>query len=146
PLSLSKWLRHAPSSLENWLDVDDRGAVDRFDGPDAKPSAVDLAHDDRMKPERVRPIRGSRREDACERIARIGSWMDLHHVAPRAVKPGDHDDLVASGEAKQRVRSPRMHMEPGVWCAFRSLSRRLAARLQCRSDDTDRPEPAARHL
>ena len=65
------------SVYKHGLDIHDRRSVDGFDGTDAQAVPVDFVHDDRMQPERIRPVRGSRREDAGQWIARVPSWVDL---------------------------------------------------------------------
>jgi len=63
--------------LEDRLDVDDGRSVDRLDRTDAQAVAVDRAHGDRVKPQRVGPIRRARREHAGQRVARVGSRVRL---------------------------------------------------------------------
>ncbi len=85
-------------SLQHRLDIDDRRSVDRFDRSNTQAIAVDRVDDDGMETERVRPVRGPRRENAGERIPFVGSRVDLKNIAPCTMKPGDDDDLVANGD------------------------------------------------
>jgi hypothetical protein len=54
--------------------------------------------------------------------------VDLEDIAARPVKPRDHDDRVADGDALQSLRRPRVQLEPGVGRALRSLPGRAAGR------------------
>jgi hypothetical protein len=49
--------------------------------------------------------------------------MDLHDVASPFVQPGDHEELVAGGDSKQRVGCPRLDVEPRVGRALVCLAR-----------------------
>jgi hypothetical protein len=124
--------------VEDYLDVDDRRAVDGLDRSDPQARSGDLANDDAMQAERIGPVRRSRGEDAGEGCRLIAAWMDLEYGPIGAMKPGDHDDFVARGEAVQRTSEFRLHLEPGVGRALRSLSRRIAERSQRRSNVPDR--------
>ena len=135
--------REGRRSRQHWLDVHDGRAVDGFDRTDAQPVSVDLAYDDRMKAQRVRPVGRSRRKDAREWIARVGPWVHLKDVATRAMKPRDDDHVVANGEAVECFRRPREHLEPGVGRSLRSLLGRVAAHLERGPDHTDRPQPGS---
>lgn len=83
-----------------------------------------------MKSQRIWPVGRPGREDAGQRIAQLGSWMDLESPAMRLVEPGDDEDFVANRETMQTVCGPRVYLEPGVRRAFRALPRRLLPILE----------------
>src|SRR5262249_42972202 len=94
-----------------------------------------------MKPERIRPVRRPRREDAGQRVARVASGGALPAPATGLVQPGDDDQLVARANPFERLRSPRVNLEPGIGRALRSLPRRLFALVELGADDAHWPQP-----
>jgi hypothetical protein len=84
--------------LQHRLDVHHWRAIDRFNRANPQPIPVDRADDNRVKTQRVRPIRRSGGKDTGKRIARVGSRMHLENVAPCPMKPRDDDQLVAHGD------------------------------------------------
>src|SRR5579859_670117 len=63
--------------LQDRLDVDDRGAVERLDRADAQAGAVDRADRDRVQADRVGAIRRAGGEHAGERVAAIRARVNL---------------------------------------------------------------------
>ena len=53
------------------LDVDDRRAIDRFDGTDSETVLGDLANRDLMKADRIGPVRRAGRKHSCEAPTRV---------------------------------------------------------------------------
>jgi hypothetical protein len=53
--------------------------------------------------------------------------MHLKHVALRAVKPCEYDQLVAGRDADKPLRYPSRELQPSLRSAFVSLERRLLA-------------------
>src|SRR4029450_721635 len=77
------------------LHVDDRGAVDRLQVPHLEPEPLDREDLDPMQADRVRPVRGARREDAGGRSRGVAARMDDQHVSVGAIEPGQDQQLVA---------------------------------------------------
>ena len=83
-----------------------------------------------MKSEGIWPVGRPGREDAGQRSAQLGSWMDLKRPAMRLVEPRDDEDFIADRETMETVGGPWVDVEPGVRRAFRALPRRLLPVLQ----------------
>ncbi len=127
------------NSPEHRFDVDDRRAIDRFDGADPKAVAGDPPNSDPVKAQWIWPVGRTRRKHAGQRIALVRARVDLQHVAPRPVQPRHDDDLVAGREAVETFCRGRTYVEPGVRRPLGSLSGCLAARLDAGSDHANQP-------
>ena len=83
----------------HWFDVDDRRAVDGFDGADPQSVLADLTHSNWMEAQRIWPVRRSRRKDARRPTARVRARMNLQHIALGLVQPSHNDNVIACREA-----------------------------------------------
>src|SRR4051812_47748576 len=72
--------------------------------------------------------------------------MILEHVTAGPVHPRDDDQLIADPPAHERVGKLRFDLEPRVRRTFRSLPRRLFARLQGRTNKSNRLQSVRAHL
>src|SRR5690242_668791 len=123
------------SRTQHWLDIDNRRAVDGFDRPNQQPVSIDLSHAYTMQADGIRPIGRARCKDARQRILLVSAGMHLQHLAPRLVKPCEHDDLIADGKTFQCRRRKLVHLQPSFWRTFPSLAWSILAILQLRMDD-----------
>ena len=121
------------------LDVDDRGSVDRFNRTNEQSGAVDFEHGDRMKSQRVWPVRRSSEEHARERVFRVAARMHLEGIASSLMQPRNHDQVVPNRDTQQPILRPGMDLEPGVGRAFVSLLGRLVTIGENRPNDPDGP-------
>ena len=126
---------------ERRLDVHDGRPVERLDRPDAQPISLDRPNRHAVQPQRVRPVRGTSREDSRHPIPLVGPGTHAKHVAPRAVQPRDDQDLVAGRKALEPLRLQAVDLEPRVGRAFGALPRCVAAPPELGPDDTDGSQP-----
>ena len=63
--------------------------------------------------------------------------MNREHVAPRAIEPGEHDDLAAHPQIANAFGDAFVEHQPGVRRSFIALSRSGAAVDQGRLDRSD---------
>ena len=111
--------------VQQTLDVEDRRAIHRFEAAHAHATAVDAGNGDLMQPDRIRPVRGPRGEDAGHRSRPIAARVVDDDVAVGAIEPGEDDDLVAGLEPREpggefRRRSParpRARLRPACFGA-----------------------------
>src|SRR5262245_44279844 len=94
-----------------------------------------------MEAERVRAVRGPRREHAEQSVPRDAARIDFEHVAAPLVEPGDHDELVAAFHAPEALRGPRPDLQPRIGGALIALAGSALPLLERASDDPDGPEP-----
>ena len=80
---------------EQWLHVEDRGAVEGFEVADLDARAVDGGDLDAVQADGVRAVGGSRAEDSFLRSGLVAAWVDAEDVAVGAIEPGEEQDLVA---------------------------------------------------
>ena len=120
------------------LDVDDRRAVDGFDGPNPQAGSDHAPDGDRMQANRIRPIRRACREHACERAPLVVPRVNPEHVTPGLVQPRDDDEPVTCGDSLERWTERLAHLQPRVGCAFDPLPRCLRARSEPRANHADR--------
>ena len=119
------------------FDVNDWRAVDGFDWTDSQTVLGDPAHSDAMKADRIWPVRRSGRKDAGKWAAWVRAWMNLQNVAARQVQPRHDNDVVADRKPVEALDGERMHFEPGVGSAFRTLLGRFAPLLEDGTDYAD---------
>jgi hypothetical protein len=116
-------VRRSHSVGQHRLDIDDRCAVDGFDGSYPKTQSRDLVNRHAMEAQRVRSVWRSRREDAGQ-PARAIARIHFQHITRALMQPSDDDDLIAACEAVERIFARGAHLEPRVGRAFIPLPRR----------------------
>ena len=90
-----------------------------------------------MEAERIGAVGRAGGEDAGEGSILVAARMNLESGAAGTMKPGDQNELLADGEAVERVGEFAVDVEPGVRCAFAALARRAFAVLERRADHGD---------
>ena len=100
-----------------------------------------------MKPQRIWPVRGSRRKYSCQFSLRVRPRMDFQNVPPPVVQPGHNEEFVSRGNSFETARREGIRFKPSVRRSFRTLLRRFFAILDRRSNDRDRTQlqPCASH-
>lgn len=123
---------------EHRLDVDDRRAVDSLDRADQQPVLSHFAHRNLMKANWVRPVGRACCKDTSQSSEWIRTGMNLQHIAMGLVQPSQNDELVSGLESVKALRRERIHFQPGVGRALRSLFGRFSTRSESRSNHTNR--------
>ena len=131
---------------EHRFHIDDRGPVDRLEVFDAHAQPIDLRHFDPMEPDRIRPMRGTRVEDALRRPRCITAWLNDQHGAMRAVEPGEQHEVGPRLDTSQACRYVRLEYQPSLRCPFVRLSRGGREVLELRFDSADRFEMDAHRI
>lgn len=79
--------------------------------------------------------------------------MNLQHIAPGLVQPGQNNNVVACRKTIKALGHQRTHFKPGVWRALRTLLGRFAAFFDAGTDNANRAKlcaafrlPACSHL
>src|SRR5262249_9059110 len=88
------------------------------------------------------------RHDAGEWPPPVRPGMDLEHVPPALVQPGNYDDVVSGPKSVKSLCGERAHFKPGVGRALRTLFGCFTPFLDCGSDHADRTKlaiTASRH-
>ncbi len=93
-----------------------------------------------MKPQRIWPVRGSRRKYSCQFSLRVRPRMDFQNVPPPVVQPGHNEKFVSRGNSFETARRKGIRFQPSVRRSFRTLLRRFFAVLDRRSNDRDRTQ------
>src|SRR5262245_25414633 len=123
------------------LEVDDRGAIDRFQCADAQSrGAFECGDGDPVDADRVWAVGGAWLEDAGERDVGVSGRVGLEDISVGEVEPGEQDQLVADADAMKRVAEDGLDLEQRFGCALEGLIRGLSRRAQRRADDADRTD------
>jgi len=130
-----------------WLDIDHRRPINHLNGADSQPFLLHFPHDHSMKPQRIWPVRGSRRKYSCQYSLRVRTRMDFQNVTPPLVQPAHNEKFVSDGNSLETARREGIRFKPSVGRSFRTLLRRFFAILDRRSNDRDRTQlqPCASH-
>jgi len=86
------------------LYIDNRSSIDYFDWTDQEPILSDSPYSHAMKAQRVRPVRGSRREDTSKWTASVRARVNLQYVPPGLVQPGHNNDVITNLEPVEALR------------------------------------------
>src|SRR4029077_12564095 len=106
----------AVSWIERDLEVENRGAVDRFECGNVDPGRrLDRRDRDAMESDRIRPVRRARREHSGQRPSPVATRADLKDVARTLVEPGDRDEVHACSPAFERSNESVVEFENGRW-------------------------------
>ena len=100
---------------------------------------------DPVEPDRVRPVRRARAEDALQRARLVASRVDLQDVAVAPVEPGEDDHVVARPDPVERLGDLRLEHEPRVRRALVALLGRRGEVRERRLHPPDRPSAESRH-
>ena len=111
--------RTAPSALahvadKDWLDVDDRRPVDRFEVADLHSVAFDGRDLDPMKPDWVRPVGRTGGEHPLLGPRGVAAGMYAQDVSHGEVEPGQDENLVAEPYSVERCQHIRLPQEVGA--------------------------------
>jgi hypothetical protein len=100
-----------------------------------------------MEPQRIWPVRGSRRKYSGQFSLRVRPRMDFQNVPPPLVQPGHNEKFVSGGNSFETARREGIRFKPSVRRSFRTLLRRFFTILDRRSNDRDRAQlqPCASH-
>jgi hypothetical protein len=91
-----------------------------------------------MQPDRVGAILRAGGEDAGERSRAVVARVHGEHVAVRPVEPGEHDDVAAGDDVRDRSRVLRCDHDGGVGGALEALLGRRRGVGERRLDVPDR--------
>jgi|SRR5581483_6468274 len=122
---------------EDWLDVDNRSAVQCFEAAHVDSRPIDGRDFHAVKSNGIGAVRRAGTEDAFALPRGIPARMYAQYIAAGAIKPCEHDDGVAGVNVPQSIEHFRLEDKPGVRRAFIRLTRGRGEFSEGRVDPTD---------